>query len=101
MDLPINIVEATLGCKKEVPLMDGTIIINIPEGTQNLDKHRVKSRGVPYINSSKVGDLYIIIKVVIPTKLDKKQKELFKELSNTDLDSNDDIIKKFKRFFNK
>ena len=99
MELPINIVEATLGCKKEVPIMDETIVLNIPEATQNLDKHRIKGKGVPYINSSKTGDLYIIIKVVIPTKLDRKQKELFKELAKTDLDKNSDFINRFKKSF--
>ncbi len=101
MELPINVVEATLGCKKEVPLMKETIILNIPEGTQNLDKHKIKNKGVPYINSSKVGDLYIVIKVMIPTKLDKKQRDLFKALSETNLDSQDDFINKFKKFFKK
>ena len=101
MKLPINIVEATLGCKKEVPLMNENIILNIPEGTQNSDKHRIKGKGVPYVNSSKVGDLYIIINVIVPTKLNKKQKELFNELAKTDLDDNDDFIKKFKKMFKK
>ena len=99
MELPINIVEATLGCKKEVPLMNETIILNIPEGTQNGNKHKIKGKGVPYINSNKVGDLYVVIKVVIPTKLDRKQKELFTELSKTNLDDTNDFINKFKRFF--
>ena len=99
MELPINIVEATLGCKKDVPLMKESIVLNIPEGTQNGDKHRIKGKGVPYINSSKVGDMYIVIKVVIPTKLDKKQRELFSELSKTNLDDNNDFITKFKKFF--
>lgn len=101
MELPINIVEATLGCKKDIPLMKENIILNIPEGTQNGDKHRIKGKGVPYINSSKVGDMYIVIKVVIPTKLDKKQRELFSELSKTNLDDNNDFITKFKKFFKK
>lgn len=99
MELPINIVEATLGCRKEIPLMKDTIYLNIPEGTQNGDKHRIKGKGVPYINSSRVGDMYIVIKVVIPTKLDKKQKELFNELSKTNLDDNNDFISKFRKFF--
>ena len=100
MELPINIVEATLGCKKELHIMDEDIILTIPEGTQNLDKHRLKGKGVPYVHQNKSGDLYIIIKVVTPTKLDRKQKELFKELANTDLD-NSDIIKKYKKMFSK
>ena len=98
MELPINVAEATLGCKKELNILDETIILTIPEGTQNLDKHRIKGKGVPYINQSKKGDLYIIIKVVIPTKLDRKQKELFSLLSETNLD-NSDFISKFKKFF--
>ena len=101
MTIPINIIEATLGCKKEVPLMKESIILNIPEGTQNGEKHKIKGKGVPYLNSSKVGDLYIVINVVIPTKLDKKQKELFKELGKTNLDDNDDFINRFKKFFRK
>lgn len=44
MELPINIVEATLGCKKDVPLMKESIVLNIPEGTQNGDKHRIKGK---------------------------------------------------------
>ena len=98
MELPINIVEATLGCKKEIKILDEEIILNIPSGTQNLDKHRLKGKGAPILNQDKKGDLYIIIKVVIPTKLDRKQKELFNELSKTDLDNND-FISKFKKFF--
>ena len=98
MELPINIVEATLGCKKEIKLLDEEIILNIPAGTQNLDKHRIKGKGSPIINQDKKGDLYIIIKVIIPTKLDRKQKELFNELAKTDLDNND-FISKFKKFF--
>ncbi len=95
---PINIVEATLGCKKEVPTLYGDIILNIPAGTQNGDKHRLKEKGVPIVNTSKIGDMYVIIKVVIPTKLDRKQKELFNDLAKTDLDNND-TISKFKKFF--
>lgn len=98
MEVPVNIVEATLGCKKELKIMDDKIILTIPEGTQNLDKLRIKGKGVPYINQSKVGDLYIIIKVVTPTKLDRKQKELFNELAKTDLDNNESL-KRFKKFF--
>ena len=98
IELPINIVEATLGCKKEVPTLYGDIILNIPAGTQNGDKHRLKEKGVPIVNTSKIGDMYVIIKVVIPTKLDRKQKELFNDLAKTDLDNND-TISKFKKFF--
>ena len=100
MDVPINVAEAALGCEKEVPLLDGSIILTIPSGSQNGDKLRVKGKGTTTINSSRVGDLFIILKVVIPTKLDRKQKKLFEELRDTELDNND-IFKKFRNFFKK
>ena len=97
IELPINIVEATLGTKKEVPTLYGDIVLNIPAGSQNGDMHKIKEKGVPYVNSSRIGDMYVNLKVVIPTKLDRKQRELFNELSKTNLDN--DIINKFKKIF--
>lgn len=94
MTLPINIAEATLGAEKEVPTLDGTIILTIPSLSQTNDKLRVKGRGVPYQGSTKRGDLYIVLEVVMPSKLDKKQKILLEELAETNLDTSD----KFKRF---
>ena len=92
MTLPINIVEATLGGEKEVPTLDGKIILTIPPYSQTNDKLRIKGRGVP--NNSRRGDLYIVLDVVMPTKLDRNQRRLFEELSETNLDTSD----KFKIF---
>ena len=92
MTLPINVAEAVLGGEKEVPTLDGKIILTIPAYSQTNDKLRIKGRGVP--NRSKRGDLYIVLDVVMPTKLDRNQKRLFEELSDTNLDTSD----KFKNF---
>jgi molecular chaperone DnaJ len=96
IDLPITIVESTLGCKKDIPTLYGKVTLTIPEGTQNGDKHRLRGKGVENVNDHKKGDMYIIINVLIPNKLSKDQKELFKQLSTTNLDK-DNIIEKFKR----
>lgn len=98
LDLPINIADAVLGCEKDVPILDGKISLTIPAGSQNGDKLRVKGKGVPYLNSSKQGDLYIVLNVIVPTKLDRKQKKLFEELRETELENND-AFKKFKKYF--
>lgn len=100
MHLPVNIADAVLGAEKEIPILDGSIKLTIPAGSQNNDKLRIKGKGVPYINSSKVGDLYIVLNIVVPTKLDKKQKKIFEELRDSDLE-NHDIFKKFKKYFSK
>lgn len=98
MRLPINFAEAILGCEKEVPILDGNIILKIPSFSQNNDKLRIKGRGVPYDGSNRQGDLYIILDIVMPTKIDRKQKELLEELSNSNLETSDKF-KKFNKYF--
>ena len=78
-----------LGTKKEVPTLDGNVKVSIPSGSESGDKLRIKDKGVTHVNSSTKGDMYIILKVCIPKKLDKKQKKMFEELSNTNLKTGD------------
>ena len=91
LDLPITITEAVLGCKKEIPTIYGNLVIEIDPGTQAGTKLRVKSKGVENPRSGKKGDMYVIVNVLIPEKLDKKQKELFKELDETNLRTNSEF----------
>ena len=80
-DLPISFTQATLGTKIKVETLDGTIELKIPAGTQSGKVLRVSSKGVPIINSSKRGDLFITVRVVIPNKLSKEETELVKKLA--------------------
>ena len=96
LELPINIVEATLGCKKEVPTLYGNINLVIPAGSQSGDKHRLRGKGVENISTKRKGDMYIILDVVVPEKLSRDQKKLFDQLKKTDF--NDIKFKKFNEF---
>lgn len=87
LELPLTITEAVLGCKKEIPTISGTVVLDISSGTQNGDKLKLRGKGIPGTNAWNKGDMYVIIHVVIPTKLDRKQKELFKDLDSTKLDN--------------
>ena len=89
LELPITITDAVLGTKKEVPTLYGNVKVNIPSGSESGDKLRIKDKGISHVNSSTKGDMYIILKVCIPKKIDKKQKKMFEELSNTNLKTND------------
>ena len=97
LDLPITFTEAILGCKKEIPTLYGNLVLAIDPGTQSDTKLRIKGKGMSIVNSSRKGDMYVTIKVMVPTKLDRKQKELIKELDNTDLENNPEFknIKKY------
>lgn len=86
VDVPLTIAEAVLGCKKEVPTLTGTVILDVDPGSQSGDQLRLKGKGVKDPAGSKKGDMYVVLDVIIPNKLDRKQKELFKELAETDLE---------------
>ncbi|MBE6146634.1 MAG: molecular chaperone DnaJ [Firmicutes bacterium] len=97
VDVPITITDAVLGCKKEIPTLTGTVILDIDSGSQSGDQLRLRGKGVKDPTSSKKGDMYVVLDVVIPDKLDRKQKELFKELAKTDLEIGSEF-KNFKKY---
>ena len=93
LKVPINVTEALLGTKKEIPTLYGNVKLTIPEGTNTGDKQRIKGKGI------NKGDMYVIMDVRIPKKISKEQKHLIEELENTEMDDN--IIKEFDRFTEK
>lgn len=81
-EVPIDFVTAALGGQIEVPTPDGKKIrISIPEGCQNNRQFRLKGKGMPVLQTNRLGDLYVEIRVETPTKLNEKQKRILKEFS--------------------
>lgn len=96
LEVPINMAEAVLGCKKEIPTIYGNVKLTIPGGTDSGDKQRLKGKGIKDSSRRRTGDMYVIFKVITPKKLSRDQKKLFESLSKTDLD--DSEIDRFVRF---
>lgn len=86
--VPLSISEATLGVTKEIPTLYKTEKYTFSAGTQNNESIRLKGKGIEDEKSRSTGDLYLITNIIIPTKLDRKQKSLFKDLDKTDLKTN-------------
>ena len=97
LTLPITITEAFLGCKKDVPTLNGTVKLSIPAGSKTNDKHRLKGKGIADPQTGRKGDMYVIIDIHIPKKISRDQKKLFEALSKTKLDDSDkfDKIRKY------
>ena len=75
--VPISVANAILGGKVTIPSINGKkITVDIPSGTQHDSLIKVKGEGMHYYDSEKRGDLYVSTKIIIPTKLNAKQKEL-------------------------
>lgn len=96
MELPVNVAEATLGCDKEIPTLYGDVVLEIKPGTQNYTKLKIKGKGIKSPNSLTRGNMYVVVNVIVPEKLSRKQKELFKELLDSDLDD-DDAFKEYNK----
>lgn len=79
--IPISFSQAALGAEIEIPTLDGTHTLKIPEGTQSGTVFKLRGKGVPSVNSHGKGDLLVETKVVTPGKLNKRQRELLQELS--------------------
>jgi len=76
----ISISQAILGDIIQVPTLSGNLKVRVKSGTQPSTLIRLRGQGIKDINGYGVGDLYIRLNVVIPSRLSAKQKELIKEL---------------------
>jgi molecular chaperone DnaJ len=80
-ELKLKPTELILGTKKKIQGIDREIEIKIPERTHPGEIFKVKGEGVQY-NKHTRGDLYIVISIDIPKKLDKKARKLLEELQD-------------------
>jgi len=78
--VPISIAQAALGAQIKVPTLEGEHTLKIPEGTQSGTVFRVRGKGVPSLNGHGRGDLRVEVRVQIPSRLSKRQRELLQEL---------------------
>ncbi len=80
VEVPITVTEATLGAKIEVPtLVDGTVILSVPEGTSSGSRLRLRGKGVLNRATETRGDQYVVIKIVVPRDLSDEATELLRK----------------------
>ncbi len=97
-DLFVPFTTCLLGGKVEIPLTKGTTTLKIDEGTQSGTIMRLKGKGVKILNREAYGDLLVTVKSEPPKNLNKKSKDLLKELEEN---FNENDFPKSKDFINK
>ncbi|MFH1139591.1 MAG: DnaJ C-terminal domain-containing protein [Pseudomonadota bacterium] len=80
VETSVNLFEAVLGDKIEVPTLTGRAALKIPAGTQNNAKFRLKGQGVKGGKKKPDGDLYVLVKVLIPKGLSSEARDMFEQL---------------------
>lgn len=82
-EIPITFVQATLGDTVEVPSLDGSETLHIPEGTQPGSTFKLRSKGIPDVHTGTRGDEIVIVRVETPTKLSDEQKKMLLEFGES------------------
>ena len=79
-ELRVNMVQAALGDRIEIPTLEGVVEIAIPAGTQHGQSFRLKGRGMPDVRGGRRGDQYVVVQLVIPKDLNPEQKSLLRKV---------------------
>lgn len=76
VDVPISISEAILGTKIDVPVIDGSkLTVKVPPGASSGARLRIKGKGIA------LGDLFIQLKIIVPSSIDEPSKQLIEEFA--------------------
>lgn len=94
-EVPISMVQATLGAEIEVPTLNGKAVIKVPPGTQPGALFRLKAKGVKNLQGYGHGDLHVRIGVEVPTHLTGAQKAKLQEFAALCDESVNPISKSF------
>ena len=76
----IELIDAVLGTEMEVPTMEGSVTVTVPQGTQPNSVLRLGGKGLPHFGETKRGDLYLRLNVHIPESLSQEERELYTRL---------------------
>src|SRR6202142_2889636 len=80
--IPVSIAQASLGATVKIPTLQGDEDLEIPEGTQSGQIFRKKAKGLPNPHGGR-GDLYVSIRVVIPSTVSREQRRLLEQLGQS------------------
>ena len=85
LELPVSFPEAALGANVDVPTLNGPVTLKVPGGTPSGKTFRIKGKGAPKRGGH--GDLLVTVRVDVPGKLSRDEKELLRQLQDKQKDS--------------
>jgi curved DNA-binding protein len=83
VDLAVSPWEAALGAEVPVPTLDGSAQVKVPAGSSSGRRLRLRGQGMPGRRGAPAADLYAVVTIKVPRKLNRKERELFERLAST------------------
>ncbi|MCC6550046.1 MAG: molecular chaperone DnaJ [Ignavibacteriaceae bacterium] len=80
-NLLLSFPDLVLGTEVEVPTLKGKVKLIIDPGSQPGKFLRMKDKGIPHVNRGGTGDQLVRLNVVVPKKVNSREKELLQELA--------------------
>jgi molecular chaperone DnaJ len=97
--VPVSFPQAVFGDTIEIKTLDGTVQMDVPEGTQSGETFRLKNKGMPRLRGRGYGDLYAQVQVVTPESLNKEQREAleqFAEAGGEEIDVKESLFERIR-----